>query len=77
MYIFRETMKRIQIYLTKRQLSKMKQKSYDLGISTSELIRRILDRYIDDETEDISSNRKQKQNNRVNKKKKNKKNALL
>ena len=77
MYIFRETMKRIQIYLTKRQLSKMKQKSYDLGISTSELIRRILDRYIDDETEDISSNRKQKQNNRVNKKKENKKNALL
>jgi len=53
MYILGENMKRTQIYLTKRQLSKMKQESYDLGISASELIRRILDRYINNNSESI------------------------
>jgi len=42
-------MKRTQIYLTKMEVIKLKKKSQELGISNSELIRRIIDLYIDKE----------------------------
>ena len=40
-------MKRTQIYLTIIQMKILKQKALDKDISLSELIRRILDNYID------------------------------
>ena len=40
-------MKRKQVYLTKRQVLEIKQRSSNIGISSSELIRRILDNYLD------------------------------
>ena len=42
-------MKRTQIYLTIIQMKKLKQKALDKGISLSELIRRILDNYLDND----------------------------
>ena len=42
-------MKRTQIYLTEQEVIKLKEKSQDLGISKSELIRRIIDLYLDKE----------------------------
>ena len=44
-------MKRTQIYLTERQKEVLKAKSDILGISISELIRRILDDYVGAEYE--------------------------
>lgn len=40
-------MKRLQIYLTERQSVVLKEKAKNIDISLAELIRRILDRYID------------------------------
>ena len=40
-------MKRTQIYLTKQEVVKLKKETQDLGISKSELIRRIIDLYLD------------------------------
>lgn len=42
-------MKRTQIYLTKREIVKLKKKAQKIGISKSELIRRIIDLYLDKE----------------------------
>ena len=42
-------MKRTQIYLTIIQMKKLKQKALDKDISLSELIRRILDNYLDND----------------------------
>ena len=42
-------MKRTQIYLTIIQMKKLKQKALDKDISLSELIRRILDYYLDND----------------------------
>ena len=47
-------MKRLQIYLTERQSAVLKEKAKNIDISLAELIRRILDRYIDkDEEKDV------------------------
>ena len=40
-------MKRTQIYLTKQEVTKLKKEAQGLGISKSELIRRIIDLYLD------------------------------
>ena len=40
-------MKRTQIYLTKQEAIKLKEKAQIIGISKSELIRRIIDLYLD------------------------------
>ena len=42
-------MKRTQIYLTIIQMKELKQKALDKDISLSELIRRILDNYLDND----------------------------
>lgn len=42
-------MKRTQIYLTKQEVIKLKKKAQKIGISKSELIRRIIDLYLDKE----------------------------
>lgn len=42
-------MKRTQIYLTIFQMKKLKQQALDKDISLSELIRRILDSYLDND----------------------------
>jgi predicted DNA binding CopG/RHH family protein len=39
-------MKRTNIYLTERQIKELKKQATKIGISTSELIRRILDQYL-------------------------------
>lgn len=39
-------MKRTQIYLTERERKKLKSEANQLGIPVSELIRRILDKYL-------------------------------
>ena len=42
-------MKKIQMYLTENELEKLRKEAINIGISLSELIRRILDVYIDKE----------------------------
>ncbi len=42
-------MNRFHLYLTKRQKKLLKRMSKKIGISCAELIRRVLDRYIDHE----------------------------
>ena len=48
-------MKRTQIYLTKQETVKLKKEAQELGISKSELIRRILDLYLN--KEDVNGQR--------------------
>ena len=43
-------MQRTQIYITENQSTKLKEKAKEIGISLSELIRRIFDGYIDNDT---------------------------
>ena len=42
-------MDRFHLYLTKRQKKLLKSKSKKIGISCAELVRRILDKYVDQE----------------------------
>ena len=42
-----EGMKRLQMYFTKRQIEKLSKKAKETGISLSELVRRILDKFLD------------------------------
>ncbi len=42
-------MKRTQIYLTEKEKKTIKEYSTELGISKSEMIRRIIDLYIDNQ----------------------------
>lgn len=44
----RKIMKRNQIYLPEKQVKMIKKYAYELGISKSEMIRRILDGYIEE-----------------------------
>ena len=46
-------MKRTQIYLSETEVKIIKQYSHDLGISKSEMIRRIIDLYIENKERGI------------------------
>ena len=47
LYAMRETMKRTNIYLSNGQGEKLKERSKNLGLSVSEIIRRIIDDYLE------------------------------
>ena len=47
--ISNKKMKRTQVYLTMPEIKKIKKQAYDRGVSKSEMIRRIIDKYFEED----------------------------
>jgi len=61
MSMYKIVMKRTQIYITNRQHKVLSEEATKKGVSLSEIIRRVLDIYIDTEKIDTSKRRNRKE----------------